>query len=263
MSAHDPSRRTRQVGARHHCLLSYPWLPLPTRFMAWPRPFWPVPGTLTAWSIEVVACWAAAIAGFARSPARAGGLPESAAASSRPAGGVPVEDAGFQRRESHAGASIHDLAKADMTPARRRRLRGRCRRSRRRPSWRVSWTSRPTSSTGSPIARPGSRRPDEPLRHYRYRWWQAIGSLRLIEAPKPRLNSFSVSYWTRSCCRFHRMTPLMAFDPADRSRRLSASCRPNDRAQDGPPGFLRFDHRCRGSSRSISRRATPRRSPGF
>ena len=143
---------------------------------------------------RAVAFWAAVSLAPPAGRARAGGIPGE-----RPRPRVArlaeflADDAGFQkayqRSKLEAPTSTSWPAAGDDVRRRGRRHHGRCRRSPRRPSWPSSWSSSRTSSTGSPTARPASAPTlDEPLRHYRYRWVaKPSGSLRLIEAPKPRL----------------------------------------------------------------------------
>ena len=161
--------------------------------MGWPRHFCRDRGTWKAWSSGAVCVlgrryrWLRPLArrvldAFAGSPRpRVARLAEFLREDKRFPQGVRARDrCGFALRGGR-------LRRWCRRPG--RRPPGRCRRSPRPPSWPGFWSSSPTSSTGSPTARPAKGLPSvEALRHYRYRWVaKPSGSLRLIEAPKPRL----------------------------------------------------------------------------
>ena len=98
---------------------------------------------------------------------------------------------------------------------------------------------------GWPIARAASGRlAGEPLRHYRYRWVaKASGSLRLIESPKPRLKQIQRRMLDEILAEIPapRRGPRLPARPVGRDLRRPAR-RPPRRAQDGPAGLLPLDH---------------------
>ena len=252
LAAHDSSRRTRQVGASTtafiHCPRSWSVLArgLAEAFLAG-----------GPWDIDSLVDRGARVLGrryrWLRPLAERvlAAYPDSPRPRAIRLAGFLWEDARFQLafHKQKLKLRFTPWQEPAMAPAPAPPASGRCPRSRRRQIWHDSWTS-------SQTARLVRRLPDARRRRARRSrfattatdgWRKPSGSLRLIEAPKPRLKQMQRKL----------LDTISAADSTTRGRAwLSggtvghdvrrASRRSDGRAQDGSPRFLRFDHECPG-----------------